>query len=87
MGKYEYLAVPFVGQLKQGVFSVENAKKVTEQLQGVINHYVQQGYEFYRIDKVGVQVTPGCMASLFGASVSSITFDQVIFRRPTPQTG
>jgi len=38
---------------------------------GVINHYVHQGYEFYRIDKVGVQVTPSCMASLFGASLGS----------------
>lgn len=82
MGQYEYLVVPFVGQLKRGVINIENARKVSEQLQAVINQYAQQGWEFYRIDKVDIQITPGCLAALFGAKVNFITFDQVIFRRP-----
>ena len=80
MSAFEYLVVPFVGQLKSGVFSVENAQNVTAQLQSVINQYGQQGWEFYRIDKVNVQIKPGCLAALFGASASYITFDQIIFR-------
>ena len=81
MSAFEYLVVPFVGQLKSGVFSVENAQNVTAQLQSVINQYGQQGWEFYRIDKVNVQIKPGCLAALFGASASYITFDQIIFRQ------
>lgn len=80
MNTYEYLVVPFVGQLKSGVFSVENAQTVSSQLQALIAHYVQQGWEFYRIDKVNIQIKPGCLAALFGASASFITFDQLIFR-------
>jgi hypothetical protein len=85
MEPHEYLVVPFVGQLKRGVMNVENAQKVSEQLQAVITRYVQQGWDFYRIDKVDIQVTPGCLASLLGARVSFITFDQVIFRCPAGQ--
>jgi hypothetical protein len=43
MSALEYLVVPFVGQLKSGVFSVKNAQNVTAQLQAVINQYGQQG--------------------------------------------
>lgn len=87
MNQYEYLVVPFVGQLKSGLISVENAHKVSEQLQAVISQHTRNGWEFYRIDKVDIQVTPGCLAALFGARVSFITFDQVIFRRPVGQAG
>lgn len=81
MNQYEYLVVPFVGQLKRGVFNVENARNVSEQLQALISTHAAQGWEFYRVDKIDIQVTPGCMAGLLGAKVSFITFDQVIFRR------
>lgn len=85
MSLYEYRVVPFVGQLKGGIMSIENARKVSEQLHGVINQYATEGWEFFRIDKVDIEIKPGCLASLFGASISFITFDQVIFRRPLPQ--
>ena len=81
MDQYEYLVVPFVGQLKRGVFSIENARNVSQQLQNLLNQYTQIGWEFYRIDKVDIQVSPGCLASLLGVKVGFISFDQVIFRR------
>jgi hypothetical protein len=87
MNQYEYLVVPFVGQLKRSVINIENAQKVSEQLQALISQYARQGWEFYRIDKIDIQITPGCLAALFGAQVSFITFDQVIFRRPVSRAG
>jgi hypothetical protein len=78
----QYLVVPFVGHLKSGVFSVENAGKVSQQLQALIDQYTTRGWNFYRIDKVNIQITPGCLASLFGASVALVNFDQVVFWRP-----
>lgn len=79
--EYEYKVVPFVGSLKSGVFTVENAGKVSEQLQAVIDQNVRSGWEFYRIEKINILIKPGCLASLFGASADFITFDQVIFRK------
>lgn len=80
-GTYTYKVVPFIGRLKSGVFNIENAEKVTEQLQQLIDTYTQQGWEFYRIDAVQIAVQPGCLAALLGQSTNVINFDQVIFRR------
>jgi hypothetical protein len=80
-GKYEYLVVPFIGRLNQGLFSVENARSVSRQLQSVINQYAERGWKFCSIEKVDIEVAPGCLASLFGAKTSYISFDQIVFRR------
>jgi hypothetical protein len=80
----DYLVIPFIGKIKRGVFSSENAETVSRQLQSLINQYARQGWEFHNIAKVDIEVTPGCLASLFGAKTSHITFDQVVFRRSRP---
>jgi hypothetical protein len=77
----DYLVVPFIGRINTGFFSSENAGTVSRQLQSLINSHSQQGWEFQSLAKVGVEVAPGCLASLFGAKTSYITFDQAIFRR------
>lgn len=78
---YEYLVVPFIGQVKGGVFDAKSAQQVSAQLQAVINEYVQKGWEYYRIDKVNIEVAPGCLSGLLGQKATYLTFDQVIFRR------
>jgi hypothetical protein len=80
----DYLVIPFIGRIKGGFFSSQNAETVSRQLQSLINWHSQQGWEFHSIAKVDIEVTPGCLASLFGAHTSHITFDQVIFRRARP---
>jgi hypothetical protein len=80
----DYLVIPFTGQIKSGFFSSENAETVSRQLQSIIDRYSRQGWEFQNIAKVDVEVAPGCLASLFGAKTSYITFDQVIFHRSRP---
>ena len=80
----EYLVIPFIGKIKSGFFSSENAETVSRQLQSLINQYSRQGWEFHNIARVDIEVTPGCLASLFGAKTSYITFDQVVFRRSRP---
>lgn len=77
----DHLVVPFIGRINTGYFSTENAGTVSRQLQSLIDSHSQQGWEFHSIAKVDVEVAPGCLASLFGAKTSYITFDQVIFRR------
>jgi hypothetical protein len=80
----DYLVIPFIGKIKSGFLTSENAETVSKQLQSLINQYSRQGWEFRNIAKVDIVVTPGCLASLFGAKTSYITFDQVIFRRARP---
>lgn len=81
MAQYQYKVIPFIGQLKSGVFSSEGAGKVSEQLQNLINTYAIGGWEFYRIDQVNIHVKPGCMAALLGGKEAIISFDQVTFRQ------
>lgn len=77
----EYMVVPFIGQIRRGFFSSQDANDVSNQLQALINEQARQGWLFYSVEKIDIHVTPGCLASLLGTRSSVISFDQVIFRR------
>jgi hypothetical protein len=81
MPNYSYLVVPFIGVVRGGVFSKENAQTVSTQLQTVIDGQVRQGWEFHSIEKVGIEVQPGCLGGLLGVKAAYLNFDQIIFRR------
>lgn len=51
-------------------------------LEGVVNEYSRDGWEFYRVDSIGVSVQPGCFDVLFGRKAQSGTYYVVTFRRP-----
>lgn len=72
---------PFIGRIRRGIFSSENAKDVSNQLQAVINQQASHGWQFHSLQKVDIEVSPGCIGSLLGAKSSVITFDQLVFRR------
>lgn len=76
-----YKVVPFIGKVKSGFFSTDNAGTVAQQLQAAIEHQSNAGWEFHAFAKVAIEVKPGCLGALFGHSVSYITFDQLVFRR------
>ena len=78
---YEYKVIPFIGQVKGEKFTWENAKDVATQLSNLIEKETKGDWEFYRVDRVAIQVKPGCMAALLGAKATFIDFDQVIFRK------
>ena len=78
MANYQYLVVPFQGQIKAG----GSAAAVSAQLESVINRYASEGWEFYTLNDVNIEVTPGCISGLFGAKAGYVLYDQVIFRRP-----
>jgi hypothetical protein len=76
---YEYKVVPFLGQAAAA--DKRAAEKVAEQLQQLVDQFVAQGWEFYRIDRVEIAVAPGCLAALSGGKMSFAGWDMVIFRR------
>jgi hypothetical protein len=74
--KYQYKVVPFIGQNRGSL----SAAGVAAQLEMVISQHVEQGWEFYQLADVNIEVQPGCISGLFGAKVQYIRFDQLIFR-------
>lgn len=50
-------------------------------LQSIANEQASQGWEFYRVDTVGVVVQPGCLAMLLGAKQSVVEYFVATFRR------
>lgn len=53
-------------------------------LQHLVNKAAREGWEFYRVDSVGVSVAPGCLGALFGRSREYTTYHVVCFRREKP---
>ncbi len=75
--RYKYHIVPFVGELRIG----QGVEIVSRQLADMINHQSSEGWEFDSVNSVHIRVQPGCLAALFGAAASYITYDQVVFRQ------
>lgn len=50
-------------------------------LQSITNHWAAQGWEFYRVDSVGVVTKPGCLASLLGAKQTLTEYFVITFRK------
>jgi hypothetical protein len=73
---YRYKVVPFIGQSKGRL----SAGDVAQQLEAVIREHASQGWEFFQLSDVNIEVQPGCIAGLFGATVQYMRFDQLIFR-------
>lgn len=49
-------------------------------LENVVNKYASQGWEFYRIDSIGVDLKPGCFAALGGQKAESNLYYVITFR-------
>lgn len=74
---YQYKVVPFIGRIKGS----QSAADVAPQLESIINQHAGQGWEFYQLNNVNIEVQPGCIAGLLGSKVSYVQFDQLIFRK------
>lgn len=74
---YEYRVVPFIGKIKGS----KSADEVASQLQQSISSNATGGWEFWQLGDVNIEVSPGCLAGLFGAKVTYMTYNQLIFRR------
>jgi hypothetical protein len=81
--RYEYRMV----QLPQTfILKQDTGKEIAAYLEKLASDWGAQGWEFYRIDEVGVAVQPGCFAALGGAKASIVTYNVMSFRRPKPST-
>lgn len=77
---YEYymVQIPSNFAAKQGqTVGTEIANYVQEWA----NKLATQGWEFYRIDSMGMTEVPGCLAGLFGGQANHTQYSIMTFRR------
>lgn len=56
-----------------------------EYLEKVVNSHATQGWEFYRVDSIGVSVNPGVLGIFeFGRKQEDATYYVITFRKPVP---
>jgi hypothetical protein len=49
-------------------------------LESVVNKYANEGWEFQRVDSIGVQVQPGCFDALRGKKAVDSSYYVITFR-------
>jgi len=52
-------------------------------LQNVVNEHAAQGWEFHRVDTIGVSIKAGCFDALSGKKDSTANYYVISFRKPT----
>ena len=50
-------------------------------LQSIVNQQASQGWEFIRVDTIGINIPSGCLARLFGSQSTTLQYYVVTFRR------
>jgi hypothetical protein len=60
----------------------ERGQEAATYLESLANAQADEGWEFYRVDTVGIVSQPGCLASLMGAKQTLVHYFVVTFRRP-----
>lgn len=79
MYTYKMLQIPpNMALVAKGMFKQTVAANY---LQQIVNTEAQQGWEFFRVDSVGVKSEPGCLAALMGAKAIDTVYYVVTFRR------
>lgn len=60
--------------------------EAADYLQRLVNSLATKGWEFQRVDTVGVRETPGCIAGLLGQTSTFANYYVVTFRRESRPT-
>ena len=84
MAEYQYkvVAIPRdVAVMKKLFSATDPGATVAGYVEGVINQYAQEGWEFYRADEISVTERPGCL-SLFGQGETVTRYNLLVFRKP-----
>ncbi|QEQ61704.1 hypothetical protein AO053_02285 [Haemophilus influenzae biotype aegyptius] len=51
-------------------------------LERTVNEYAAFGWEFIRVDEIGVQEKPGCLGALSGQKSFPVNYYVITFRKP-----
>jgi hypothetical protein len=75
---YKMVQIPPSIEVGQGVSVGQTAAAYLER---VVNAQARQGWDFYRIDSIGIRVPPGCLAAFLGERAANFEYYVVTFRR------
>jgi hypothetical protein len=87
----EYYNGPFIYKMFQlaPTISVKEGVKTSQlaahYLEDVVGRFAKEGWEFFRVDEIGIDVRPGCLAALFGVGAVRHSYYVITFRQPVKQ--
>ncbi|WP_416424308.1 DUF4177 domain-containing protein [Pseudomonas sp. App30] len=79
MYTYKMVQVPPTIQVQA---SKHRGNEAALYLQHVVNQHAAEGWEFYRIDSIGVAVKAGCLDALRGKKDSLASYHVISLRKP-----
>jgi len=62
--------------------SAHHGGEAASYLERIVNQFARDGWEFYRVDSIGVVIPPGCLSALFGGSSQRDSYYVITFRKP-----
>ena|ERR1044072_4385615 len=77
---YEYQMVQIPSNFSMSANQMQG-NEIASYVQEWANRLAASGWEFYRIDTMGVTASPGCLAGLFGAQQTYTQYSIMTFRR------
>lgn len=77
--EYKMVQVPPNIQVKRAT-----GNDAADYLQTVTDEHTSKGWEFYRVDSIGIEIKPGCLGALLGQARPLKIYYVVTFRRSTP---
>jgi hypothetical protein len=82
LGRYEYrmIQIPPSIVVKQAV-----GNEAAVYMERIVNQQATLGWEFIRVDTIGIYTPPGCLAGLFGGQSTTRQYYVVTFRRDVRQ--
>jgi len=76
---FEYKMVQVPPTINVG--TKEKGSEAASYLQNVVNESAVDGWEFYRVDNLGVKTSPGCLGALSGQKDQTLIYYVVTFRK------
>jgi len=76
--QYKMVQVPPVIRIK---YKEQQGGEAAAYLEEIVNQQAREGWEFYRVDPIGIHTQPGCFASLFGQKALTLKYYVITFRK------
>jgi hypothetical protein len=84
MSQYKMVPIPpNISVAAKGLFekAPDPASAAAQYLESVVARMAAEGWDFYRVDSIGVQSNPGCLGFLVGQKASNTLYYVITFRK------
>ena len=84
MPTYKMVPVPpNIEIMAKGLFerAPDPGTAAAQYLETTVNEMAVKGWDFYRVDRIGVKSSPGCLGGLLGHKVEDVSYYVITFRK------